>query len=324
VLVVAAALGASACGVGGEESGLIELKLGHVANPGSLVAESSEEFARRVNEQLAGRVKVIVFGSSQLGSDEVLLQKLKLGTVDLAAPSTIMSSVDDAFAFFEMPYLVENREHMKRIGDGIFWPHIAPKAEAKGYKVLGLWENGFRQITNNARPIVTPADLAGIKLRTPRGVWRVKLFQTYGANPTPMALSEVFVALQTGVLDGQENPLTQIHSSKFQEAQKYLSMTNHVYTPDYLLSGMNRYNRLPADVREVLEKTGRDLQPWVYETAARLDGELLADLKKSGMAVNEADRASFVAASKAIYDEFGKAVPGGEQWVEQALALAKQ
>jgi TRAP-type C4-dicarboxylate transport system substrate-binding protein len=101
-------------------------------------------------------------------------------------------------------------------------------------------------------------------------------------------------------------------------------MTNHVYTPDYLLSGMNRYNRLPADVREVLEKTGRDLQPWVYETAARLDGELLADLKKSGMAVNEADRASFVAASKAIYDEFGKAVPGGEQWVEQALALAKQ
>ena len=94
-------------------------------------------------------------------------------------------------------------------------PVMAPAAEKDGYKILGVWENGFRQITNNKRPINTPQDLQGIKLRVPSGVWRVKMFQSYGANPSPMAFSEVFVALQTGVMDGQENPLAQIYPSRF-------------------------------------------------------------------------------------------------------------
>src|SRR5690606_38579639 len=102
------------------------------------------------------------------------------------------------------------------------------------------------------KPIVKPADLGGMKLRVPQGKWRVKMFQAYGANPSPMALSEVFVALQTGVMDGQENPLTQIYSSKFQEVQKFLSMTGHVYTPAYLATGKNRFASLPADVQAAL------------------------------------------------------------------------
>ncbi len=156
-----------------------------------------------------------------------------------------MSSAVEAFGMFEMPYLVKNREHMKKIEAAVVWPSLAPLADAKGYKVLAVWENGFRNITTNTKPIVTPADLAGMKLRVPQGKWRVKMFQTYGANPSPMALSEVFVALQTGVMDGQENPLTQIYSSKFQEVQKYLSMTGHVYTPAYLVSGKTKFASLP-------------------------------------------------------------------------------
>jgi tripartite ATP-independent transporter DctP family solute receptor len=210
---------------------------------------------------------------------------------------------------------------MGRIEKEIFWEKIAPAADAKGYKILAVWENGFRHITNNKHPINVPADLQGIKLRTPKGEWRVKMFQSYGANPTPMSLSEVFTALQTGVIDGQENPLAQIYSSKFQEVQKYLSLTGHVYTPAYITVGKEKWESLPADVRQVLEETARETQAYVYETAARLDTELLEKLKASGMAVNEADKAAFIAASKGIYDEFATTVPGGKEMVDKAISL---
>jgi tripartite ATP-independent transporter DctP family solute receptor len=222
---------------------------------------------------------------------------------------------------FEMPYLVKNRDHMKKIEAEVLRPTLLPMAEEKGYKILGVWENGFRHVTNNIRPVVKPDDLKGMKLRVPQGVWRVKMFQSYGANPSPMAFSEVFVALQTGVMDGQENPLTQIYSSKLHEVQKYLTMTGHVYTPAYLTAGTRKFASLPADVREILEKTARDVQPFVYKTAAELDGELIAKIKAAGTKVNEPDKNAFIAASKAVYAEFDKEVPGGSQLVDKAVAL---
>ncbi len=300
----------------------IELKFGHVGEPGSLFAASAEEFARRANEKLGDKAKIVVFGSSQLGKDEELLQKLKLGTADFALPSTVMSTVADEFGVFEMPYLVKDRDHMKRIEEEVLWPELAPAAEAKGYKIIAVWENGFRHITNNLRPITVPADLNGIKLRVPKGEWRVKMFQAYGANPTPMAFSEVFTALQTGVIDGQENPLAQIASAKFQEVQKFLSMTGHVYTPAYVTVGKNKWEKLPEDVRMVLEETAKETQAFVYETAARLDTELLEEMKAGGIQVNEADKKAFVEASGAIYEEFSTAVPKGRELIDRSLALA--
>ena len=312
----------AACGGGNSQDAVLELKLGHVAAPGSLVAACAEEFARVANQKLSGRAKVVVFGSSQLGNDEILIQKLKLGTVDFALPSTIMSSIVDAFGLFEMPYLIQDREQMKLIEEKIFWPRLAPLAEEKGLRVLAVWENGFRHITNNARPIVVPGDLSGIKLRTPRGRWRVKLFQSFGANPSPMALSEVFVALQTGVMDGQENPLAQIYSSKFQEVQTYLSLTSHVYSPTYIVTGKNHWEKLPGDIREELEKIARATQAFVHATGKRMDVDLLEKLTASGIKVNQADRGAFQKASTAIYEDFGSSVPGGKEWIETALALA--
>jgi len=175
-----------------------ELKFGHVGSPGSLFDVSAADFAKRVKEKTGGKVVIQVYGSSQLGDDTELLQKVKLGTVDFALPSTVMSSVVPAYGLFEMPYLVKDREHMKRIDKEIVWPTLVPIAEKAGYQVLATWENGFRQITNNLRPINVPEDLKGIKLRVPKGKWRLKMFQAYGASPSAMGLSEVFVALQTG------------------------------------------------------------------------------------------------------------------------------
>jgi tripartite ATP-independent transporter DctP family solute receptor len=300
-----------------------EIKFGHVGEPGSLFAASAEEFAKRANAKLGGKAKVVVYGSSQLGGDKELLQKLKLGTVDIALPSTVMSSEADLFGVFEMPYLVKDREHMKKIEKEVFWKSLAPAAEAKGLKVIAVWENGYRHITNSRRPINKPADLQGIKLRVPEGKWRVKMFQTYGANPSPMKFSEVFTALQTGVMDGQENPFTQIYSAKFQEVQKFLSLTGHVYTPAYATVGAKKWAGLPADVRKTLEQVAKETQGFVYQKAAKDDEELLAKIKSAGVQVNTPDKNAFVAASKPVYEEFAREVKGAKQVIDRAIALGK-
>jgi tripartite ATP-independent transporter DctP family solute receptor len=299
----------------------IEIKFGHVGKPGSLFEASANHFADLANSRLAGKAKVVTFGSSQLGKDKEMMQKILLGTLNMTLPSTVMSSVVDEFGLFEMPYLVKDRTHMSRIEKDIVWPTLAPAAGKKGYKILALWENGFRHITNNLRPINVPADLAGVKLRTPKGKWRVKMFKSYGANPTPMAFSEVFTALQTGTMDGQENPYAQIYSAKFQEVQKYLSITGHVYTPAYVTVSVEHWAKLPAEVREGLEQAAKDTQAFVYEHAAMLEGDLLGKIKAAGVAVNDADKDAFVKASAAIYDEFSATVPGGGDLISQAQAL---
>ena len=319
-IAIVAALAAVFTGAAAAQT---ELKFGHVGEPGSLIGASADEFTRRANAKLAGKYKVVVYGSSQLGGDKELLQKVKLGTVDFAEPSTVMSSEADIFGVFEMPYLVKSREHMKKIEKDLFWSKMAPEAEKKGIKLLAVWENGYRHITNSKHPINTPADLKGLKLRVPEGKWRVKMFQAYGANPSPMKFSEVFTALQTGVMDGQENPFAQIASAKFYEVQKYLSLTGHVYTPSYVAVGTKKWITLPADARKVFEDAARDTQAWVYEKAARDDDELLAKMKTSGIQVNNANKDAFIAASKPVYDEYSKEVPGAKEVIDRAIALGK-
>jgi len=300
-----------------------EFKLGHVGEPGSLIAASADEFARLANAKLGGKGKVVVYGSSQLGGDKEMLQKLKLGTIDMAVPSTVMSSEVDLFGVFEMPYLVKDRAHLHKIEKEIFWPTLAPAVEKKGLKILALWENGYRNITNNKHPINVPADLKGIKLRVPEGKWRVRMFQEYGANPSPMKFSEVFTALQTGVMDGQENPLAQIYSAKFYEVQKFLTLSGHVYSPAYLVVGAKKWATVPADVRKLLEDAAKEAQPYVYKMGEKADTELLDKIKASGIKINTPNKDAFIAASTAIYADFSKEVAGAKEIIDKAVALGK-
>lgn len=299
-----------------------EIKFGHVGEPGSLVGAVADEFAKRANARLAGKAKVVVYGSSQLGGDSDMMKKLKLGTIDLSQPSTVMSSYVPSFGLFEMPYLVKDRDHMARIRDEIVFPTMVPAAEKEGYRILGVWENGFRHITSNKHPIKVPADLKGIKLRVPQGEWRVKMFQAYGANPSPLAFSEVFVALQTGVMDGQENPLAQIASARFHEVQKYLSLTGHVYTPTYLVAGRS-WSKFDPEVQKVLSEVAKEMQPVALKMGADMDNELLGKMKTSGIQVNEADKDAFIKASEPVYQEFAKQVPEGKALIDKALGLGK-
>lgn len=305
-----------------QSASALEVVFAISAKPGSTQYITAEEFTRRANELLGDKAKVVFYGSSQLGNDKDLMQKLKLGTVHLAMPSSIMSSIAPEAGLFDMPFLVKDRAHLNRIEHKVFWPMIAPAIEAKGYKVIGFWENGIRHITNNVKPINTPDDLKGVKIRTPKSTWRVKMFTAWGANPTPMSFSEVFVALQTGVIDGQENPFTNIYGAKLNEVQKYVSITGHVYTPSYLTTGASQWGKLPEDVRQILEKTAVDVQGWMYATGTMDDMALRTKLGES-MEVNIADRAAFVEASKPIYAEFAKEVPSAKEMIDLSLQLAE-
>ena len=312
-----AVAGAMAAGVAGAQE---TLRIGHVGEPGSLIGMSADKFAEVANEKLSeigADYEVESFGSSQLGNDQELLQKLKLGQVMFSVPSSIMSSVAPEFGVFEMPYIIQSRDHIQAVEEQMLDDTFNAALEPEGYKILAFFENGFRHITNNVRPINVPSDLEGIKLRTPRGEWRVKMFQTYGANPTPMAFSDVFTALQTGVIDGQENPYAQIASAKFYEVQDYLSQTGHVYTPAYVLVGKANFEKLPQEVQDALTEAAKEAQSYVYETAERLEGEFLDEIKSGGTEVNEADKQAFIDASGSIYEEFGSQVEGGQDLIKR-------
>jgi len=305
----------------GEAWAATVIRMGHVGFPGSLFAVVNDEYAKRVNEALKGKYEVKVFHSSQLGSDEEMLKGIKVGVLEMFQPSTIMSTVDQKFGVFEMPYLFKDREHVKRVAvDTKIKEILFDPLPEKGLRLLGMWENGFRVITNNVRPIVKPEDLKGIKLRVPSGVWRVKMFRAYGANPAPLAYSEVFAALQAGVMDGQENPFAQIYGGKFYEVQKYLSLSDHVYTPSYAVISERFWKKLPVDVQQVLAKIAMEVADFARKEGARMDTEILEKMRKT-LKVNEADKDAFVKASKPVYEDFAKDVKGGKELVDRILAL---
>ncbi|MFC3282174.1 TRAP transporter substrate-binding protein [Litchfieldella rifensis] len=292
--------------------------------PQSLQGQTAQEFTRRLQERLGDEHQVEYYDSGQLGDERQLIQKLRLGTVDLAAISSIMSSVSPDFALFDLPFLVKDRAHLKRIDQDIVMTDLAESADAKGLHLVSTWENGFRHITNSERPINTPQDLDGLKIRTPQSEWRTLMFRTWGANPTPMAFSEVFVGLQTGVVDGQENPLSNIDGAKFQEVQDYLSLSNHVYSPIWLTAGKSGWEKLPEDVRTAISEVAAETQDWALAKGTELDDSLLSTMREAGMEINQVDRNAFVEASNPVYQSFSEKVPDGQALVDRAMALAEE
>jgi tripartite ATP-independent transporter DctP family solute receptor len=298
-----------------------DIKVATSAQLGSLQYNTTQMFTESANKEFAKAgldYQMKFFGAGQLGKDKDVQQKLKLGTIDIALLSSTLATTVPEMALFELPFLVSDRAQVAQIEKDVVWPYIAPAAEKKGYTIISFWENGFRNITNSKKPINTPADLAGLKIRTPNSSWRVKMFKNWGANPTPMSFGDVFIGLQTGVIDGQENPYTNIYAAKLNEVQEYLSVTNHVYTPAYLTAGNKSYKKLPDDVKAIIKQSSHEAQQWGYAEATKLEGVLKDKLVAGGMKINVADHQSFVDASQPIYDDFIANVPNGKVMLEKA------
>jgi len=294
----------------------LELKLGHNAAFGSVLDLTTAEFARRVNGALRGKAVMKVYGNSVLGSDVDMLKKVQQGELDFAMPSNYMSSINPIFSVFDVPYLILSRQHIKRVRGELLGKFLKPAAKAKGLLILGMWENGFRHMTNNVRPIMGPDDLKGLKIRVPQGSRMLKALQGFGALPAEYSFGPPLVeAIKAGKFDGQENPFTQINSAKLDKVQKYLSLTYHNYTPVYLVAKTERFEKLPPEVQSVIATVAVEMQDWAMAANEQLEKTLRLKLSAT-MAINEVDLFAFLMASFGFYKEFAAEVPEGKALIK--------
>lgn len=301
---LALALGLSSCG-GEEQPGKLVIRLGHIGFPDSPFDRGAQKFKELLEARLPGRVEVRIFGSAQLGEDKEMLEGLRLGTLEMHVPSSVLHSVEPMFGVFDLPFLIHDREQMERIAEGPVGEELTKKLLDHDLVLLGFWENGFRMITNNVRPVVRPGDLAGIRIRTPKDPERVKVFAAFGASPTSMSYGEVFSALKQGVIDGQENPFSQIVPARFHEVQKYLSISRHVYSPAYPVMSRRYFESLDEETRRAILEVAREVGRYHRKLGIEEDARYRSFLEKH-MQVTEIDQAAFETAALPLYQDYEK------------------
>jgi tripartite ATP-independent transporter DctP family solute receptor len=262
-----------------------------------------QAMADKLKEKLGDDLKVDFYHSSALGDENVHLQQIRTGQIDITPLGSDVVQLDPAFAVFELPFLFGDRTDVARLLDGDVGELLRKSMREKaGAHVLAFGEMGFRQITNNVRPVVKPADLNGVKMRVPGSQARMLMFKTYGANPVSLNYGEIYLALQSGTIDGQENPLNDIVSNSMHEVQSYLSLSNHVYTPVTLLMNGAKYDSLSDSQKVLVNEAAAEAAIEMRKIGEEKDRELLDQLKASGkIAVNEIDRQAFQDSSADIY-----------------------
>ncbi|WP_323003439.1 TRAP transporter substrate-binding protein [Denitromonas sp.] len=286
------------------------LRLSHNAAPGNPKAEASLKFAELVAQKTGGRVKVEVGGSAQFGDDAESLTNMRLGTMAFSANSQgTTSNIVPEFGLLGLPFLFRDLEHAYKVVDGPVGEKLGEYADKKGLVLLALWDNGIRQVSNNTRPITKPQDLAGIKLRTPPDPMTLSIFKSLGANPAPLAFSELYIALQQGVFDGQENPLMNIYSSKLFEVQKYISLTGHKYEATPLLASKMIFGTLSKDDQKAVREAAIEAGKLNRDMSLAADADLRKKLADAGVQFNAVDQAPFVAQTKPVYDEWAAKFP---------------
>jgi len=286
------------------------LRLSHNAAPGNPKAEASLKFAELVQQKTNGRVKVEVGGSAQFGDDVESLTNMRLGTLAFSANSQgSTAGVVPEFGLLGLPFLFRDLNHAYKVVDGPVGTKLDEAANGKGLVLLALWDNGIRHVSNSKRPIVTPEDLQGIKLRTPPDTMTLDIFKSLGANPGPLAFSELYIALQQGVFDGQENPLMNIYSSKLHEVQKYISLTGHKYETTPLLASKMIWASLSKADQQAVKEAAVEAGRFNRELSLAADADLRTKLTAAGVQINPVDQAPFIAKTKPVYDKWAMQYP---------------
>jgi len=304
-------LGVLCLAVGAVEAGTT-LRLGHTDPPDGLRHKASLLFADKVKEYTQGRYSVDAHHSSTLGDDPKLLEQVKLGAIDFAVTGVgIYSNQVPELGLLALPYLVESYEQGWQLFDTSPWvKEWFGKLQTKNIRYLAMWEAGFRQVTAK-RPVRTPEDVKGMKIRISKNQMYVWIWSTLGANPTVMALGETYISLQQGVVDAQENPIPTIHVQKFYEVAKQISLTNHIYAPIPLSIGEKRWQSLsPADQTAVL-KAAQETSAWHRKAVVDEEDAMLAEMKAKGATVIKPDVPAFGKATRPVYTKAAENFPVG-------------
>lgn len=292
-----------------------EINLGHTASISHHYHTSSELFAKLVAEKTGGKVNIVIFPAGQLGSLPDMTESVRLGTQDIVLTADpIIGNTIGEFEALYLPYIFRDYDHVEKFEESNAAKMLEDILRENGMVLLGWWENGFRVITNNKRPIKHPDDMAGLKLRIGESKMAIDTFVLLQANPTPIAMSELFAALQLGTVDGQENPTGRILSARYYEVQKYLSVTRHQHVFEPLVMNLDKFKTLPAEFQQALLDAGKEVAKADRKAVADTEADELAQLEQKGMLVNEVDVPAFQKALSPMYEQYMK--ERGEKWSE--------
>lgn len=321
-LIGAAGILATAVAVEAEP---LKLRLSVESTPGASTQHMLASFRDALKAEMGDDVEIEFFDSGTLGDEIVHMQQVRTGQLDVIPIGSDAVQLDPKFAVFDIPFLFSSREQVAAVLDGPIGEELDRSFQEKaGLKVLGFGEIGFRHITNNVRPIVKPEDLQGIKLRTPGSKTRIMAFEALGATPIKMNVGEIYLALEQGVIDGQENPFGNIRKWSWFEVQKYISISRHVYTPITFVMNLDRYNSLTPEQREKVDRAARTAVLKSRQYGADNDARLEQEIRELAPDVqfNDIDKDAFKKAAGPIAERIGEIA--GKEFTARFVAAANQ
>lgn len=287
------------------------MRIAHTLAPDSHYQKGLLKFAEIFEKKSGGQVKVEIFHDSQLGSERDAVEGVSMGTIECTLSSTgPLANFSKKFMAFDLPFIIQDRDKAFKVMDGKVGKSILDSVADKGLIGLGFWENGFRMITNSKQPINTPKDIAGLKIRLMENPVHMETFRVLGAQPVPMPFGELFTAMQQKTVDGQENPLVIIYTSKFYEVQKYLALTGHFYSPSVFLVSKSFYNKLSPKLQKDLVASEKEARTWERKYCVELEKDLVSKLKANGMVVTTPNKKLLQQATKSVYDKFRTDIGG--------------
>jgi tripartite ATP-independent transporter DctP family solute receptor len=264
------------------------IKFGHLNNPDHPVSLGVKRFAELVSSKSGGKLKVQEFPASTLGNEMQQQSALQGGVQEMSAPATTsLAGIVKEFGLVDFPFAVSSFAQADALLDGPFGQALLARLPEKGLVALGYWDLGFRNVTNSKRPITRPEDLDGIKLRVIPNPVFLETFKAMKANPVPMPFAELYGALETHAVDGQENPFAVILSNKFYEVQKYVSATNHVYAANIVLVSKKFWDRLSPAEQKILSDSASEARGYQRQASREAAQRAVADLQAKGMQFNE-------------------------------------
>jgi len=304
------------------------LKFSHVVSENTPKGQAALFFEKRLEELSKGKIDVQVYPNSQLYKDKAVLKAIKLDSVQMACPSfSKFTKTVPQLALFDLPFLFKDMEHVHKVQDGEVGQKLKDMVAAKGFVVLDYWDNAFKQLTSSKKALLMPEDAKGQKFRIMSSKVLEAQFKAVGANPQVMPFSEVYSALQQGVIDGQENTNSNIYTKKFYEVQKYMTLSNHGYLGYLVVMSKKFYNSLPKDLQEAVKQAMKEATAKERELAAKLDKDQLSKIeeyaKKTGKleiyTLNDEQKKAWYDAMSKIYPEFYDKDKIGKDLIEAAI-----
>lgn len=301
------------------EGETFEIKFAHVVRPSTAKGQAAEKFAELIEERTNGQITVKIYPDSQLGSDREITEQMQSGTVDMNAPFTgVLPSFIPQFQVFDLPFLFEERDEAYETMHGDLGDRLNEYLSEQGLRALGYWDGGFKHFTNSVRPIETPEDMDGLSMRASQSPLIISQFRALNAGGVSIDFSELYTALQTGTVDGQENPLSNIVTRKFYEVQDYLTLSSHGYMGYVQLISEDFYQSLPEHLQETMNEVALEVSKWQWEQAQSDEEAYMEELIESGIEITELtpeNKQKFMDVMGGALDEFKK-IEGSDELLE--------